>query len=73
MLLIKCKCGCLFTIKDDTSPSPSPYLKCQNCNTRVQYSPDSYELSLIKNDFAEAGMTVQKIPDNADFTITFKA
>ncbi len=73
MLLIKCKCGCLFTIKDDTIPKPPGYLSCQNCGVKVPYYPDRYELTLIKKGFNEAGMTVQKIPDDAEITITFKA
>jgi hypothetical protein len=74
MLLVKCKCGCFFTVKDDTSPAPQqPYLYCQNCGAKVLYSQNKYTLSDLKSDFSDAGMTVQKIPDDADITITFKA
>lgn len=72
MLLIKCKCGCLFTIKDDSVPNPSPYLKCQGCGVRVQYTTYR-ELPEILKDFSDVGMTIQKFPDDADITITFKA
>lgn len=73
MLLIKCKCGCHFTVKDDTIHSQSPYLICQNCRNKVQYAPDRFESSLTLSFFKEAEMTIQKIPDDADITITFKA
>lgn len=74
MLLIKCKCGCLFTVKDDASPVlPATSFCCQNCGSKVMYLPNRYTLSDIKNDFSDAEMTVQKIPDDADITVTFKA
>lgn len=73
MLLIKCKCGCLFTIKDNTIPNPPGYLRCQNCGIKVPYYPDRYELSSIQSEFNKAEMTVQKIPDDSDITVTFKA
>lgn len=74
MLLFKCKCGCLFTTKDDAvPPDRQQRFHCQSCGAGLLYLPNNHALSEFKNDFAEAGMTVQKIPDNADITVTFKA
>lgn len=72
MLLIKCKCGCLFTTKDDVVPISS-YLTCQGCSKAVQYLPGHDDFLRFKSYFSDAGMTVQKIPDDADITVTFKA
>lgn len=70
MLLVKCKCGCLFSIKET---SLSPYnLQCQNCKEKIHLWDNSNVLESAK-EFLEAGITVSAIPDDAKITVTFDA
>lgn len=74
MLLVKCSCGCLFTVKDDAIPTNGHiYTKCHNCENEVEYYPNNWSLQAVKSAFSQANMTVQKIPDDAKITITFDA
>lgn len=72
MYLIKCKCGCFFTVGDDKQPDSHNY-ECQNCGNEVKFAPKIRDYSITMKCFQEAEMTIQKIPDDADITITFKA
>lgn len=69
MLLFKCPCGCIFTLKD-TNDGYRKNVHCQSCGKTTAFSPpiqkDDLDASL-----AQSGMSMQIIPDNAKITVTF--
>jgi hypothetical protein len=69
VLLFKCSCGCVFSIKDDLTPDKS-CLKCQSCGNVLTFNPD-YELRELNKYPAESSMTVHKIPDSAKIEVSF--
>lgn len=57
MFLIKCNCGCFFTLKDNTC---KPLVKCPDCET------------LLNIDFSNgSNCVVNHIPDNAKVSVKF--
>ena len=70
MLLVKCKCGCFFTVKESSLSAHD--LQCQNCKEKIRLWDTSNVLESSK-DFAESGITVSAIPDNAKIAVSFDA
>lgn len=70
MVLIKCKCGCFFTIKDSDILNTKRF-RCQSCDNNVFVNDYECGLKDVQQAFSESEMTLQKIPDNAKITITF--
>lgn len=70
MYLIKCKCGCSFTVKEDAL-SENRNLICQNCKAQIPLLSIS-EL-MDKKEIEKAALSVSYIPDNAKITVTFDA
>ncbi len=65
MLLVKCKCGCLFTLSD--SYIDRPLVSCPSCR-----GPISIDLSFDGDaDRHEKAASISRIPDNAKITVTF--
>lgn len=68
MLLVKCSCGCIFTImSDNLSRRP---LQCQNCRSEIPLLDISNVLE-SKQELETSGVSVNYIPDNAKITVTF--
>lgn len=65
MLLVKCKCGCFFTI--NTEALDDRPIQCQNCKERIQLT----EKSEVSKFGTKSGITISAIPDNAKITVTF--
>ena len=59
MFLIKCKCGCFFTVKKENLATD--FYQCQSCKNKIPVST----YTLDTND------TISHIPDNAKITVTF--
>lgn len=65
MLLVKCKCGCLFTLSD--SYIDRPLVSCPSCR-----GPITIDLSSDgDSDRLEKAASISRIPDNAKITVTF--
>lgn len=72
MLLFKCKCGCHFTVKDDTIiMETQKKLTCQNCGSNFILECDR-DLLINKSRFEASGMKVSVIPDEAEISVGFK-
>ena len=68
MYLFKCKCGCLFTLKQLSSKYPS----CPDC--RMTYNITSYsEQNEIDSALASSGASFRLIPDDAKITVSYDA
>ena len=71
MLLIKCKCGCLFTLKPDHVPDILR-LNCLNCNNShnvpIGYGGSAVERSV---ELSNSGFDVSLLPDDATFEVKF--
>lgn len=70
MFLVKCKCGCLFTIKKEALSRS--YLTCQNCRESIRLMDFSNVVESSKI-LEEDGATVSYIPDNAKIEVRFEA
>lgn len=57
MLLVKCKCGCFFTLKD---AKKSPLMKCPNCDVVLDIEAG-----------AESNCSVNHIPDDSKISVRF--
>lgn len=69
MVLIKCKCGCLFTVQNKIlDGSGYKTFTCQNCDSKVRSSALS-PLCDFRHDLAEAGFSVHVLPDNAQIDV----
>lgn len=73
MFLIKCKCGCFFTIKaerlKEARVPDQPILPCPNCGVDIPLGQHSSIEKFSKlNDGTQS---VSYIPDNAKITVTF--
>lgn len=72
MILIKCKCGCFFTLKDNTpfEDRSSHTFKCANCNESIYLSVNE-DLQYIRQKSQENGMKVYFIPDDTEIKFNF--
>lgn len=74
MLLVKCKCGCFFSIKNinvDREKAPTTIrLECQNCGIHTSFHHGN-DLGEVCNRVNESGLEVQVIPDNATVKIEY--
>lgn len=70
MFMVKCKCGCFFTVtKQAVSRNP---FRCQNCKEDIFFTDVSNILE-SSPQFDEAGIAIRSIPDTAKITVTFDA
>lgn len=73
MLLVKCKCGCFFTLKEESLIKNNNHaLRCINCKEMIGFT----EFSNVYEDFKKlsgSGISVRAIPDDARITVTFDA
>lgn len=68
MFLIKCKCGCFFTIRPEAI-SPDGF-NCPNCRNYLELT----RYSKVFGVFAEQAIpdfSISVIPDDAKVTVTF--
>lgn len=71
MFLIRCKCGCLFTVTEKSFLG-NYKLVCQNCRSVVPF--EKYDsLSEVEEKTSRAGFSVEVVPDNTKFTVSFDA
>lgn len=69
MMIVKCSCGCLFTLKE-TSINSKRWISCPECGNKFYFDPErciSDTISECSKNFD----SVQKVPDNAKLTVTF--
>ena len=67
MFLIKCKCGCVFTITADALDGSR--LSCQNCKRKID--SDAFMSPEKRPDLLKQFDSVSYIPENAKITVTF--
>ena len=67
MFLVKCKCGCFFTLKKDDLKNPCPV--CPNCRTKIPI--DAYVSVAEDQGLSKVTSSISYIPDDAKITITF--
>lgn len=72
MFLIKCKCGCFFTLKEaELMKDGIQKLNCPNCKKQISFNQFT---SLRDNqDLPEQIDSITRIPDHAKITVTFDA
>ena len=71
MFLIKCQCGCFFTINQKL-PVVRNEFTCQSCKKSISLC-NSLSSKEVQCELEKAGMTLQVIPDNAKITVSFEA
>lgn len=68
MFLVKCSCGCFFTVKpENLSKNP---LQCPNCKKQIHLTDVSNVLESMPVLQGET-VSVSYIPDSASFTVAF--
>jgi hypothetical protein len=70
MILVKCKCGCHFTVSDETFLKRSN-LACMNCSNGVKFTQNT-RLDTLADDLKDSGMDIYRLPDDAEIKITLK-
>lgn len=70
MYLLKCDCGCVFTVKD-ILPNSSTCFTCQNCGKYFNLFKH-IECDRLKQELDSIGMKIQVIPDDAKITVSFE-
>lgn len=68
MLLIKCKCGCFFTMKTDSLTRGA--CRCQNCGADIPLL-SSFTIEELEMELSKVGASVQSFPDNGKITVEF--
>lgn len=68
MFLIKCGCGCHFTILKRSENVRS--IRCQSCGKGISVDVDSDFLT-VEAALAEKGLTIHLLPGNATFEVKF--
>ena len=77
MILVKCECGCFYTIKtnnlltfpDETHPTEHV---CQNCGQRHVFDLDIlFAKTSSKSTEQNCPYEIELVPDNAKITVTF--
>lgn len=68
MFLIKCECGCFYTLQEDKLnypllPEPR---RCPNCGIEHSFQNDLWAKHMNLPD-----MNIRRIPDDAKFSVTF--
>lgn len=77
MILVKCKCGCIYTLHEDKLGPDSQYgknydlepnsiRKCPECGMSHELTGRSFYPLITDNDY-----TVYRVPDNAKVTLSF--
>lgn len=67
MYLLKCKCGCLFTLKAITDRWPM----CPDCKMTFENLSSYSQVNEVERICNETGLTLRCIPDDAKISVTF--
>lgn len=71
MVLIKCKCGCFYTLKGESLERDADR-KCPNCG--IEHKLGSYgSIRAIEADLDPETSAIRIIPDDAKIRISFEA
>ena len=69
MLLIKCSCGCFFTLKEQGLDNTRAK-KCQNCG--LLFELDKYtNFCTILDELSPKKLEVSQIPDDAKISVSY--
>ena len=68
MFLIKCKCGCIFTLKE-TRIDDQEAVKCPDCHREFYLRNFNTTAGILA--LQERGITVNRIPDSSKVSVTF--
>ena len=69
MFLVKCSCGCFFTVKAESLDLDG--LDCPNCRKYIELGKRG-RVADVFGEQGEPGITIHAIPDNAKLTVTFE-
>ncbi len=67
MLLVKCKCKCVFTLDEDAMKEYRVY--CPNCKCTIELNP--YTSLNDRPKLSDRVESVSIVPKNAKITVTF--
>lgn len=68
MFLVKCKYGCVFTLKE-TRVNDENRIKCPNCNKHFDLNNHRSTNGILS--LRDIGITVDRIPDSSKVNVTF--
>lgn len=68
MFLIKCKCGCVFTLKEERFNDTHP-IACPDC--REKFFLSNFDTAYGIKALEEKGSKVDRIPDSSKVSVTF--
>lgn len=73
MILVKCSCGCHFTLQNKTLNSElatHPFI-CPNCHASLNLHPLENSIEMARA-VSSSGFEVHVLPDNAKFDVSYK-
>ena len=69
MIIVKCSCGCFFTLKEQ-SLEDTRAKRCPNCGTSFRF--DKYtSLNDIVEELSPQKIEVSQIPDDAKISVSY--
>ncbi len=71
MLLVKCACGCTYTIFEEKVKT-AQWIHCPQCDERTYVGNNCTPADLI-HQLSKNSSAIQKVPDSAKITISFDA
>ena len=74
MLLVQCKCGGFFTVRElpiNRMGREIRQLHCQTCGTEFDILSDKMNYESVMRKCEEQGLKITQIPDNATVTVKF--
>lgn len=69
MLLIKCKCGCRFTLSE--TRERKHYIRCPDCEEQLPIDEETLSASLAP--LLDAVESISRIPNGAKIDVSFEA
>lgn len=69
MVLVKCSCGCFYTM--DMNGLEKDFRACPNCGTGHRFNHDTTAKTLLPGNSVGDGIEIFSIPDGAKINISF--
>lgn len=68
MYLVKCDCGCLYTLQEDKLENAllSKNRHCPNCGSK-----HDFDINMSVQRLAGSGLEISHVPNNAKIKVTF--
>ena len=68
MFLVKCKCGCVFTLKE-TRVNDKTEIECPDCSKKFDLNNYCAAGGILA--LQDIGITIDRIPDSSKVNVTF--